>query len=247
MKLSTFLIWLSLAIQATSVAATDGPLPRETLLKIEAKAAADFPGDPAKQAAAIESQSAAFAEIRRYKNKNVPAEILDRLKATAARDFPLDYGAQLSNVFQQAHAYKKLDRLSGRSFADVPAKLVERLKLKAARGFPLDYRSQLSIILQQVNSELKLGRYSGYPFASGIEKCKGLRHRLGNKGGSEYIYWGSLQPGSADVIYVVVKSNLGIIGQNFGFTQPDGTWEVTIWGDYHVGTARKETFYCEKF
>jgi len=234
-------------MQSTSVSATGALIPQETLLKIEAKAAADFPNDYSKQENVIKSQTKAYDEIKSYKNMNVPEAILENIKIKAAQDYPLDYRLQLSNIIRQVYSYTKLGRLSRRSFAKAPAKLVERLKIKAAREFPLDYGFQLSIIMQQVNSELKLGQFSGHSYAPGIGKCEKLRWRAAGKGGQEVYYWGTLKPGSADVIYVVVKSNLGLIGQNFGFTNPDGTWEITNWGDYSVGVTRKENFYCEKY
>ena len=47
-----------------SVCATAGALiPNETLLQIEAKAAADFPNDYSKQENVIKAQTKAFAEI----------------------------------------------------------------------------------------------------------------------------------------------------------------------------------------
>ena len=234
-------------MQPASAYATDALIPKETLLKIEAKAAADFPNDYSKQEGVIKAQTTAYDEIKNYKNKNVPVKILEKIIIKAAQDFPLDYRIRLSNLIQQVHSYIKLGRLSRHSFANAPAKLIEKLKIKAAREFPLDYRFQLSIILQQVNSDIKLSRYSLHSIATDIEKCEKLRRRLANKGGREYYYWGTVTPGSADVIYVVVTSNLGLIGQNFGFPNPDGTWEVTIWGDYNVGNTRKEKFYCEKY
>ncbi len=247
MKFGIFFIFLSISIPPNSVYAAGVLIPKEILVKIEAKAAVDFPKDYSKQEDVINSQTTAYAEIKNYKNKKVSAKLLEDIKIKAAQDFPLDYRIQLSNIIQQVNSYIKLDRLSRHSFANVPAKLIEKLKIKAAHDFPLDYRFQLSIIIQQVNSELMLGRYSMRFFAPGIVKCKNLRWTLGNKGGLEYYYWGTLKPGSADVIYVVVTSNLGLIGQNFGFPNPDGTWEVTIWGDYNVGNTRKEKFYCEKY
>ena len=234
-------------MQPASVYATEALIPTETLLKIEAKAAADFPNDYSKQENTIKAQATAYAEIKKYKNKNVPVKIIEELKTKAAQDYPLDYRLQLSSINRQVYSYIKLGRLSRRSFVKVPHKLVEKLKIKAAREFPLDYRFQLSIIMQQVNSELKLGQFSGHSYAPGIGKCEKLRWRAAGKGDQEIYYWGTLKPGSADVIYVVVKSNLGLIGQNFGFTNPEGTWEITNWGDYSVGVTRKESFYCERY
>ena len=247
MKVGIFVILLSISMLPTSIYAACVLIPKDTLVKIEAKAAADFPNDYSKQEEVIKTQTTAYDEIKNYKNKNVPARLLEKLKIKAAQDFPLDYRIRLSNIIQQVNSYIKLGRLSRHSFTKVPPRLVEKLKIKAAQDFPLDYRFQLSIIINQVNSELRLGRYSMRLFAPGIVKCRSLRWRLGNKGGLEYYYWGTLKPGSADVIYVVVKSNLGLIGQNFGFPNPDGTWGITIWGDYNLGNTRKEKFYCEKY
>jgi hypothetical protein len=242
MKVIIFLVLLSISMQPTSAYATDALIPKETLLIIEAKAAVDFPNDYSKQEDVIKAQTTAYAEIKNYKNENVPVKILENLKIKAAQDFPLDYRIQLSNIIQQVYSYITLGRLSRYSFAYAPAKLIEKLKIKAARNFPLDYRFQLSIILQQVNSDLKLSRYSLHSIVTDIEKCEDLKWRLGNKGGQEYYYWGTLKPGSADVIYVV-----GLFGQNFGFPNPDGTWEITVWDDYKVENTRREKFACEKY
>ena len=229
-------------MQSSSVYASEALIPKETLLKIEAKAAAGFPNDYSKQEDEIKAQTTAYAEVKNYKNNNVPVRILEKLKIKAAQDYPLDFRIQLSNIIQQAYSYIKLDRLSRHSFTNAPDKLIEKLKIKAAQNYPLDYRFQLSIILQQVDSGLKLSRYSLHSIVTDIEKCEDLRWKLGNKGGQEYYYWGTLKPGSADVIYVV-----GLLGQNFGFPNPDGTWEITVWDDYKVGITYREKFYCDKF
>lgn len=234
-------------MQSTSVSATGAPIPKETLQKIEAKAATDFPDDYSKQEDVIKAQTKAYREIENYQNKNVPKIILENIKTKAAQDYPFDYRLQLSNITRQSYSYNKLNRISRRSFARAPAKLVEKLKKKASREFPLDYVLQLSIILQQVNSELKLGQISGHSYAPDIANCKNLSWKVAGKGGREFYYWGTLGPGSADVIYLIVKSNRGLIGQNFGFSNPDGTWEISIWGDYSAGTTRKEKFRCERF
>lgn len=185
----------------TSVYAADALIPKETLLKIEAKAAVDFPNDQSRQEDVIKTQTAAYNKVKNYKNKKVSAKLLEKIKILAAQDFPLDYRAQLSKINQLVNAYRKLGRLSTHTFT----------------------------------------------ITTGVGICKKLRRRLANKGGREYYYWGTVKPGSADVIYLIVRSNLGLIGQNFGFPNPDGTWEITIWGDYNVGNARTEKFYCEKY
>ena len=210
MKVVMLLILLSLSMQSSSVYATEALIPKESLLNIKTKAAADFPNDYSKQEDEIRAQTTAYAEIKNYKNKNVPVRILEKLKINAAQDYPLDYRVQLSNIIQQAYSYIKLDQLSRHSFTYAPDKLIEKLKIRAAQNYPLDYRFQLSIILQQVNSKLKLSRYSLNSIATDIEKCEDLKWRLGNKGGQEYYYWGTLKPGSADVIYVV-----GLFGREF--------------------------------
>jgi hypothetical protein len=234
-------------MQSSSVLATGAIIPKDTLLKIEAKAATDFPDDYSKQENVIKAETKAYKEIENYKNKKVPKTTLENIKIKAAQDYPFDYGLQLSKIIRQSYSYIKLERLSGHSFAKAPAKLVDKLKEKVSREFPLDYTLQLSIILQQVNSELKLGQFSGHSYAPKIEKCKNLRWRVAGKGGREFYYWGTLAPGSADVIYLIVESNQGLIGQSFGFSNPDGTWEITIWGNYSMGTSRKEEFHCENY
>lgn len=201
MKVVIFLILLSISMQLTSVYAAGVLIPKETLLKIEAKAAADFPNDYSKQEDVIKTQTAAYNKVKNYKNNKVSAKLLEKIKIIAAQDFPLDYRAQLSKINQLVNAYRKLGRLSTHTFTTT----------------------------------------------TGVGICKKLRRRLANKGGREYYYWGTVKPGSVDVIYLIVRSNLGLIGQNFGFPNPDGTWEITIWGDYNVGNVRTEKFYCEKY
>lgn len=169
----------------------------------------------------------------------ISKETLLIIEAKAAVDFPNDYSKQEDVIKAQTTAYAEIKNYKNEN---VPVKILENLKIKAARNFPLDYRFQLSIILQQVNSDLKLSRYSLHSIVTDIEKCEDLKWRLGNKGGQEYYYWGTLKPGSADVIYVV-----GLFGQNFGFPNPDGTWEITVWDDYKVENTRREKFACEKY
>ena len=199
MKIPVFLLLLSISMQSTSICAADKKIPKDTLLKIEAKAAIDFPNDHSKQVKVTKSQIKAYEEIKNYKNNNVSAKLLEKIKIIAEQDNPHDFIAQLSKINQL------------------------------------------------VNSYIKLGRLSTHSFTGGIVKCKKLRWRVAGKGGREMYYWGTLEPESADAIYLIVRSNVGLIGQNFGFPKHDGTWEISIWGDYSMGTTRREEFHCEKY
>jgi hypothetical protein len=179
---------MKIKMQSTSICAADKKIPKDILLKIEAKAAIDFPNDHSKQVKVTKSQIKAYEEIKNYKNNNVSAKLLEKIKIIAEQDNPHDFIAQLSKINQL------------------------------------------------VNSYIKLGRLSTHSFTGGIVKCKKLRWRVG-----------TLEPESANAIYLIVRSNVGLIGQNFGFPKHDGTWEISIWGDYSMGTTRREEFHCEKY
>jgi hypothetical protein len=74
MKIPVFLLLLSISMQSTSICAADKKIPKDILLKIEAKAAIDFPNDHSKQVKVTKSQIKAYEEIKNYKNNNVSAK-----------------------------------------------------------------------------------------------------------------------------------------------------------------------------
>lgn len=199
MKFRVIFLLLSISMQLAIVSANAAPIPTETLSKIEAKAAADFPNDYSKQQNVIKAQINAYKGIKGYKNRNLSGKLLEQIKMMAEQEFPSDYVARLSKINQLVKAYIKLDHLTTRSFT------------------------------------------------GGISKCKNLRWRVAGKGGREFYYWGTLAPGSADVIYLIVRGDVGLISRSFGFPKPDGTWELSIRGDYSVGRTRKEQFRCERY
>ncbi len=65
--------------------------------------------------------------------------------------------------------------------------------------------------------------------------------------GTPATYRGTVDPGSVDVIYVEVRGNRGLIGQNDGFTTPGGSWEVLVWGDHDIRREHEEKFACETY
>jgi len=77
-------------------------------------------------------------------------------------------------------------------------------------------------------------------------ECENLKWQLAVKG-RPAIYRGTVKSGSVDVIYVEIRDNRGLIGQNFGFTNPGGSWEIMVWGDNYISTRHREKFYCEKY
>ncbi len=174
----------------------------------------------------------------------ISKENLLKIEAKAVVDFPNDYSKQEDVIKAQTTAYKEIKNYKNKNLS---ANLLEKIKILAEQEFPSDYVAQFSKINQLVNSYIKLGQLSTHSFTGGIMKCKNLRWRVAGKSSREYYYWGALAPGSADVIYLIVRSNLGLIGQNFGFPKPDGTWEISIWGNYSVGTIRTEKFRCERY
>jgi hypothetical protein len=173
----------------------------------------------------------------------IPKQIMEKIKAKAATDFPDDISTQKKVIKTQTAAYNHVKNYNNKK---VPVVVLNTIKGNTAKYYPFDYSAQLFFINQQVNSYLKLGIISERLFPPKIVECENLKWRL-TLAGKPAIYRGTVEPGTVDVIYVEVRSGRGLIGQNYGFPNPGGAWEVMVWGDYNIRKKHKEKFYCEKY
>ncbi len=72
MKIFVLVILLIIPMLSTSASPAGVPIPKESLAKIKAKAATDFPGDLSKQREVVKTQSNAYNEVESYKNEDIP-------------------------------------------------------------------------------------------------------------------------------------------------------------------------------
>lgn len=173
----------------------------------------------------------------------VPKNILTKLRTKAQTDSPGNRSVQEAQVKAQIKAYQKVQAYENKQ---VPVDVIERIRINIGRTHPYDYTTQLFFMNQQVNSYLKMGLMSSQLFPSKLVTCEDLRWKLAVSG-KPAVYRGTVKPGTVDVIYVEVRSSRGLIGQNFGFPNPGGTWEVMVWGDYSISKRHREKFLCEKY
>ena len=173
----------------------------------------------------------------------VPKQIMEKIKTKAATNFPKDKSAQKKAIKAQATAYNRVQSYNNNK---VPLVVLDTIRLNTTQYYPFDYSAQLFFINQQVNSYLKLGIISERLFPPKIVECEKLKWKL-TVAGRPAIYRGTVEPGTADVIYVEVRSSRGLIGQNYGFPNPGGTWEIMVWGDSNIRKGHREKFYCEKY
>jgi len=173
----------------------------------------------------------------------IPKQIIEKIKTKATIDFPGDKPAQKKAINAQTKAYNKVKKYSHKK---VPITVINTIKSNTTRYYPYDYPTQLFYLNQQINSYLKLGIISEHLFPPKTVECENLKWRL-TRTGRPALYRGSVEPGTVDVIYVVVSSSRGLIGQNYGFTNPGGNWEILVWGDDYIRKKHREKFYCEKY
>jgi len=176
-------------------------------------------------------------------NAQIPEPVMNKITARAASDFPGNQSAQKESIKVQTAAYSRVKAYSNN---EVPAIVLNKIKISTTQYYPFDYSAQLFFINQQVNSYLKLGVLSERLFPPKVVDCENLKWKL-SVSGTPATYRGTVDPGSVDVIYVEVRSGRNLIGQNYGFTNPGGSWEVMVWGDYNIRRKHKEKFYCEKY
>jgi hypothetical protein len=173
----------------------------------------------------------------------IPAPVMEKIEARAASDFPGNTAAQKETIKMQTADYGRVKNYSNK---EIPAVVLSNIRVTTTQYYPFDYSAQLFFINQQVNSYLKLGVLSERLFPPRVVDCENLKWKLAVSG-TPATYRGTVDPGTVDVIYVEVRGRRGLIGQNYGFTNPGGSWEVMVWGDYNIRRKHKEKFYCEKY
>lgn len=173
----------------------------------------------------------------------VPKSVMAKIRAKAETDSPGNRSVQEAQVKAQTEAYRKVQTYEN---TQVPAKVIEKIRVNIGLTHPHNYTTQLFFMNQQVNSYLKMGLMSSHLFPSKLVTCEDLRWKLAVRG-TPAVYRGTLKPGTVDVIYVEVRNSRGLIGQNFGFPNPGGSWEIMVWGDYNIKKKHREKFLCEKY
>ena len=173
----------------------------------------------------------------------VPKDVLAKIKAKAKTDSPGSRAAQEAQVNAQVEAYRKVQTYENKR---VPVTVIDKIRVNIGLTHPYDYTTQLFFMNQQVNSYLKMGLMSSHLFPASLVTCEDLKWKLTKKG-RPAVYRGTVKPGTVDVIYVEVRSSRGLIGQNFGFPNPGGAWEIMVWGDYNILKKHRERFLCEKY
>ena len=173
----------------------------------------------------------------------VPKDVMAKIKAKAQTDSPGNRTAQQAQVKAQVEAYRKVQTYENKR---VPVTVIDKIRVNIGLTHPYDYTTQLFFMNQQVNSYLRMGLMSSHLFPSSLVECEDLKWRLTVKG-KPAVYRGTVKPGTVDVIYVEVRGSRGLIGQNFGFPNPGGSWEIMVWGDYNILKKHREKFLCEKY
>ena len=173
----------------------------------------------------------------------VPKDVLAKIIAKAKSDSPRDRSAQKAQVNAQVEAYRKVQTFENKQ---VPDRVIDKIRVNIGRTYPYDYTTQLFFMNQRVNSYMKMGLMSSHLFPASLVTCENLRWRL-TKTGRPAVYRGTVKPGTVDVIYIEVRDSRGLIGQNFGFPNPGGSWEIMVWGDYYIRKKHREKFLCEKY
>jgi hypothetical protein len=173
----------------------------------------------------------------------IPEPVMGKIEARAASDFPGNKSAQNDSIKAQTTAYSRVKSYSN---IQVPAVVLNKIMISTTQYYPYDYSAQLFFINQQVNSYLKLGVLSERLFPPKVVDCENLKWKLAVSG-TPATYRGTVDSGTVDVIYIEVRNGRGLIGQNYGFTNPGGSWEVMVWGDYNIRRKHREKFYCEKY
>jgi len=173
----------------------------------------------------------------------VPKNVLAKIKAKAEADSPSNHSVQEAQVKAQIEAYQEVQNYENKQ---VPVSVIEKIRVNIGLTHPYDYTTQLFFMNQQVNSYLKMGLMSSHLFPASLVTCEDLKWKLAVSG-KPAVYRGTVKPGTVDVIYVEVRNSRGLIGQNFGFPNPGGTWEVMVWGDYNIKKRHREKFLCEKY
>ena len=84
-------------------------IPKQTLAKIKADAAKDYPDDYVTQEFVINMQTKAYYEAVNYKNKKVPKKVLNKIKKGAKSDYPNDYVTQIFIIETQCQSYINLN------------------------------------------------------------------------------------------------------------------------------------------
>lgn len=176
-------------------------------------------------------------------SSKVPSDVTRKLEQAAATSHPGDTAKQRKLVEAQKKAYHTIKNYQS---DHVPATVVTTITHNIQLQYPHDYQTQLFFLNQQVNAYRRMGLASTRLLPTRIVECEELQWRLSVKG-QPATYRGSITPGTADVIYVEVRDRRKLIGQNFGFPNPGGAWEVMVWGDYNIFNKHDETFYCEKY
>ncbi|UCH40155.1 MAG: hypothetical protein JSU67_00155 [Gammaproteobacteria bacterium] len=173
----------------------------------------------------------------------VPQDIMAKIKARAASELPNNQAEQKKRVEAQTRAYKEVQDYQNKK---LPGDVLLTIRNNVVRSYPYDFTTQLFFLNHQANTYLKLGILSSRLLPPQIVECEDLKWKLKVKG-RPAVYRGSVKPGTVDVIHIEVRGSRGLIGQNFGFPNPGGSWEVMIWGDSAIFNKHKETFYCEKY
>ena len=173
----------------------------------------------------------------------VPKSVMTKIRAKAKTDSPGNLSVQEAQVKAQTEAYRIVQTYKN---TQVPVKVIEKIRVNIGLTHPYDYTTQLFFMNQQVNSYAKMGLMSSHLFPSKLVTCEDLKWKLTVRG-KPAVYRGTVKPGMVDVIYIEVRNSRGLIGQNFGFPNPGGTWEIMVWGDYQIKTKHREKFLCEKY
>lgn len=173
----------------------------------------------------------------------IPPDVLAGIKARAAEVHPDSRSSQHHFVREQSAAYRSLREYRN---PKVPQKVIERIRVNVAVNHPHDFMRQLFFLNQQANLFLKFGLVSSHVLPPEVVECEDLEYRLAVRG-QPATYRGTVKPGSADIIYVEVRKGHKLVGQNFGFPNPGGAWEVMVWGDHFIKRSHREKFLCEKY
>ena len=121
----------------------------QAIQDIRKKAESDWPADTQKRRRYVESETAAYDQLKQGNTHNIPDPVYNQILSDAINDLPNQFDIQVRAIQRQIKAYNAINTLQSQG---IPGSVIADIKSDAEKEWKTDYEMQHLQMKRQISA-----------------------------------------------------------------------------------------------